>query len=73
MIQIWVLPDEPGEPAGYRIYSPKVGERLQVYGGDRNPDVRFYSKTPIDIAHIFVPVVLSASVSNSLSTKPLSR
>lgn len=52
MIQLWVLPDEAGEPAGYRVYSPKQGSRLQVYGGDKDQDERFYSNTAIDIAHL---------------------
>jgi redox-sensitive bicupin YhaK (pirin superfamily) len=50
MIQLWVLPDEAGESAGYRVYSPEDGERLQVYGGDKNQDERFSSKTSIDVA-----------------------
>jgi redox-sensitive bicupin YhaK (pirin superfamily) len=52
MIQLWVLPDEPGEPAGFRVYTPKPGQRLQVYGGDKNQDERFYSGTSIDIANV---------------------
>lgn len=52
MIQLWVKPDEPGEPAGYRVYTPKEGERLQVYGGDKNQDERFYSATSIDVANV---------------------
>lgn len=52
MIQLWVLPDEPGEPAGYHVYTPKEGERLQVYGGDKHQDERFYSGTSIDVANV---------------------
>ncbi len=52
MIQLWVLPDEPGEPAGYRVYSIGSGERLQIYGGSKNQNERFYSKTSIDVAHV---------------------
>ena len=52
MIQLWVLPDEPGEPAGYRVYSPTQGERLQIYGGDKNQNERFYSDTSIDVANV---------------------
>lgn len=52
MIQLWVKPDEPGEPAGYRVYSPGKGERLQVYGGDKHQDERFYSRTCIDVANV---------------------
>lgn len=52
MIQLWVLPDEEGESAGYRVYSPGKGERMQVYGGDKNQDERFYSRTCIDVANL---------------------
>ena len=52
MIQLWVLPDEPGEPAGYRVYSPEQGKRLQVYGGSKDQEERFYSNTSIDVAHL---------------------
>lgn len=52
MIQLWVQPDEAGEPAGYRVYAPKDGERLQVYGGDKDQDERFYSGTSIDVANV---------------------
>ena len=52
MIQLWVLPDEAGEPAGYRVYSPEQGQRLQVYGGSKDQEERFYSNTSIDVAHL---------------------
>lgn len=52
MIQLWVLPDEAGEPAGYRVYEPESGKRLQIYGGDKDQEERFYSKTAIDVANV---------------------
>lgn len=52
MIQLWVLPDEAGEPAGYRVYAPASGERLRVYGGEKNQDQQFYSQTSIDVANL---------------------
>ena len=52
MIQLWVLPDEAGEPAGYRVYTPEQGERLHVYGGGKDQDERFYSRTSIDVANL---------------------
>ncbi len=52
MIQLWVLPDEAGEPAGYRVYSPENGRRVQIYGGSKNQSERFYSQTSIDVANV---------------------
>ncbi|MBT8441003.1 MAG: pirin family protein [Gammaproteobacteria bacterium] len=59
MIQLWVLPDEEGEQAGYRVYSPAKGERLRVYGGDKNQDERFHSRTSIDVANLEAGQTLS--------------
>ncbi|MBF0381074.1 MAG: pirin family protein [Magnetococcales bacterium] len=50
MIQIWIMPDEIGEPADYQVHTPKIGERLQVYGGDKNSTKLLYSKTAVDVA-----------------------
>lgn len=54
MIQLWVLPDEPGEPAGYRVYSPGKNTRMNIYGGAKDQDECFYSKTFIDVANVDV-------------------
>lgn len=51
MLQLWVLPDAPGESAGYKVYTPTKGQRMHVYGGAKNQDERFYSKTQIDIVN----------------------
>jgi redox-sensitive bicupin YhaK (pirin superfamily) len=52
MIQLWVLPDEAGEPAGYKVYQPQAGERAHVYGGPKDQDETFYSATSIDIVNV---------------------
>lgn len=52
MIQLWVLPDEAGEPAGYHVYSPEKGSRVQIYGGSKDENERFYSQTYIDVANV---------------------
>ena len=33
MIQLWVLPEESGEPASYKVYQPEHGESTRIYGG----------------------------------------
>lgn len=52
MIQLWVLPDEPGEPAGYKTYTPEADERTRIYGGSKGQTTHFYSQTAIDYAEL---------------------
>jgi redox-sensitive bicupin YhaK (pirin superfamily) len=52
MLQIWVMPDEAGEPAGYRVFQPAPGKRTHVYGGSKDQQDTFYSKTCIDVANV---------------------
>ena len=33
MIQLWVLPETSGEPAGYKLYDLNPGGLIQIYGG----------------------------------------
>jgi len=49
MIQLWVLPERPGEPAGYKFYQPKPGGMTRIYGGSTNQDETFDSHTLIDV------------------------
>lgn len=49
MIQLWVLPEEAGQPASYKVYKPKQGESTRVYGGFDDNDA-FPSHTQIDVA-----------------------
>ena len=50
MLQLWVLPEIAGQPAGYRLFSPKWGETTRIYG-DKDS---FPAKTTIDIAMLKV-------------------
>ncbi|MBY6189933.1 pirin family protein [Microbulbifer agarilyticus] len=52
MIQLWVLPDQAGERAGYKVYEPKVGQVQTVYGGPMGQDETFYSGTSIAVANL---------------------
>jgi len=49
MIQLWVLPERAGEPAGYKIYHPKEGRLTRVYGGATDQDETLDSHTLIDV------------------------
>lgn len=50
MIQLWVLPEQYGEPAGYKVYSPVPGMRTRIYGGSKSQAETFDSSTFIDVA-----------------------
>jgi redox-sensitive bicupin YhaK (pirin superfamily) len=58
MIQLWVLPDEAGQPAGYRVYSPGSGDRVKIYGGPKTVNENqgqaehFDSETSIEVAMV---------------------
>lgn len=62
MIQLWVLPEQPGQTAGYKLYSPKEGELTRVYGGEAGQDETLDSHTLIDVG------VISAGKSISLNS-----
>lgn len=49
MIQIWALPEQSGERAGYKLYTPQVNQRTRIYGGSREQTETFYSQTIIEI------------------------
>ncbi len=49
LIQLWVLPERAGEPAGYKIYHPKGTKLTRVYGGSTNQDETFDGQTLIDV------------------------
>lgn len=54
MIQLWVLPERAGEPAGYKLYQPKGAELTRVYGGSTDQGETFDSHTLIDVG-LFAP------------------
>ena len=59
MIQIWVLPDDAGESAGYQVFQPAAGERAHIYGGPKDQEDTFYSATSIDVANVAPGQVVS--------------
>lgn len=52
MIQFWVVPEVPGEPASYRMYHVDEGQRVRVYGGPESQDETFAAQTVIDVARV---------------------
>jgi len=50
MIQLWVLPDESGQAAGYKVYQPEIGKLNKIYGGKKDQNETFYSQTAIAVA-----------------------
>ncbi len=62
MIQLWVLPEQPGQVAEYKLYSPKAGELTRVYGGEAGQEETLDSHTLIDVG------IVLAGKSISLNT-----
>ena len=52
MLQLWVLPEEAGQSAGYKHYSlPETGI-TRIYGGAHSQKQIFASKTTIDVVRL---------------------
>ncbi|MBE0366998.1 pirin family protein [Pseudoalteromonas aurantia] len=51
LLQLWVLPDEFGEPAGFKHYTVQQGV-TRIYGGNKTQTEVFYSSTIIDIVRL---------------------
>ncbi len=49
MIQLWVLPENSGQPASYKVYQSINGMPTRIYGGFGKNDA-FHSRTQIDVA-----------------------
>ncbi len=52
MLQLWVLPEVAGQPAGYRVYHAKPGQRVRVYGGPDTQSECFPAKTILEVARL---------------------
>ena len=49
MLQVWALPEEAGQRASYKSYTPALAGSTRIYGGDKNQSDTFDSHTLIDI------------------------
>jgi len=52
MIQLWVLPETPGEAAVYQIFESGPDERQRIYGGSAEQDKTIPARTIIEIAQV---------------------
>ncbi len=52
MIQLWVLPESAGAPAGYKLYETDVGKSVRIYGGDTDQQTAYPSNTLIDVSRL---------------------
>ena len=52
MLQLWVLPDESGQRAGYKHYTLKTNGVTRIYGGNKEQDKTFNSQTVIDVVRL---------------------
>ncbi len=50
LLQLWVLPENKGEPAGYKLYQPEWGKVTRIYGGAKSQSETFDSHTLVDVA-----------------------
>ncbi|MBL4596155.1 MAG: pirin family protein [Robiginitomaculum sp.] len=49
MIQLWVLPETKGEPAGYKFYDLKQDQMTRIYGGNKDQNDTFESETVMEV------------------------
>jgi len=49
MIQLWVLPETHGEPAGYKLYNVEQDKLTQIYGGTKDQSTTFDSYTILEV------------------------
>ena len=52
MLQVWALPENKGQRAAYKAYTPKLDGVTRIYGGDKSQDDTFDSHTIMDIVHL---------------------
>jgi len=49
MIQLWVLPENYGEPAGYKLYDVEQNKLTQIYGDTKDQSTTFDSHTVLEV------------------------
>jgi redox-sensitive bicupin YhaK (pirin superfamily) len=49
MIQLWVLPENKGEKAGYKLYDVEQNKLTKIYGGTKEQSATFDSHTVLEV------------------------
>ncbi len=52
MIQLWIIPETPDQPAAYQVFQARANGRTRVYGGPSDQDETFAARTLIEIVHL---------------------
>ncbi len=52
MIQLWVLPETPDEPASYKVFQAAGSGRTRIYGGPAEQTETLAARTVIEIVHL---------------------
>jgi redox-sensitive bicupin YhaK (pirin superfamily) len=52
MLQLWVLPEKPGEPASYKFHDLVKDKMVRVYGGKKSQNITLDSQTIIEVGLI---------------------
>jgi redox-sensitive bicupin YhaK (pirin superfamily) len=52
MLQLWVLPEVSGQPAGYRVYHADPGQRVSIYGGPDTQSECFPARTIMEVVRL---------------------
>ena len=74
MIQIWVLPEQSGQSVAYKVYQPKFGNTVRIYGGNPKAENYFPAETKIDVSlletgqHIEINASFIAYITNGSGT-----
>lgn len=50
MLQLWVLPEQAGQAASYKVYQAIKGDTIRIYGGPSEDGNDFPASTKIDVA-----------------------
>ena len=59
MIQLWVLPENHGEKAGYKLYDVTQDKLTKIYGGTKEQNVTFDSHTVLEVGRFSKEIIIT--------------